>query len=48
MRLADPVIIAAFAQVGEAELKTVWKPDRVDEKNRIKGSRDHVPPTQRN
>jgi aspartate 1-decarboxylase len=37
MQLADLVIIAAFAQVDEAELMAGWKPDRVfgDEKNRI-------------
>lgn len=41
----DLVIIAAFAQIDETELKTGWKPDLVfvDENNRIKGSRDHVP-----
>ncbi|SAL38036.1 aspartate alpha-decarboxylase [Caballeronia choica] len=44
-QLGDLVIIAAFASVDEAELKAGWKPDLVfvDEKNRIKGSRDHVP-----
>ncbi len=44
-QLGDLVIIAAFATVDEAELKAGWKPDLVfvDERNRIKGSRDHVP-----
>ena len=44
-QLGDLVIIAAFAVVDEAELKAGWKPDLVfvDDKNRIKGSRDHVP-----
>jgi aspartate 1-decarboxylase len=44
-QLGDLVIIAAFALVDEAELNTGWKPDLVfvDEKNRIKGNRDHVP-----
>jgi len=44
-QLGDLVIIAAFALVEEAELKAGWKPDLVfvDEKNRIKGNRDHVP-----
>jgi aspartate 1-decarboxylase len=44
-QLGDLVIIAAFATVDEAELKAGWKPDLVfvDDKNRIKGSRDHVP-----
>jgi aspartate 1-decarboxylase len=41
----DLVIIAAFAQVDERELKAGWQPHLVfvDESNRIKGSRDHVP-----
>lgn len=44
-QLGDLVIIAAFANVDEEELKAGWKPDLVfvDEKNVIKGSRDHVP-----
>jgi aspartate 1-decarboxylase len=44
-QLGDLVIIAAFANVDEAELKAGWKPDLVfvDENNAIKGSRDHVP-----
>ncbi|KNE75933.1 Aspartate 1-decarboxylase [Candidatus Burkholderia crenata] len=44
-QLGDLVIIAAFTLVDEAELKAGWKPDLVfvDEKNRIKGNRDHVP-----
>jgi aspartate 1-decarboxylase len=44
-QLGDLVIIATFAAVDEAELKAGWKPDLVvvDENNRIKGSRDHVP-----
>lgn len=47
-QLGDLVIIAAFAMVDEEELKAGWKPDLVfvDEHNKIKGSRDHVP-TQR-
>jgi aspartate 1-decarboxylase len=41
----DLVIIAAFAMVEDAELKAGWKLDLVfvDENNKIKGSRDHVP-----
>ncbi|ALP62313.1 MULTISPECIES: aspartate 1-decarboxylase [Paraburkholderia] len=44
-QLGDLVIIAAFANVDEEELKAGWKPDLVfvDEHNVIKGSRDHVP-----
>ena len=44
-QLGDLVIIAAFANVDEEELKAGWKPDLVfvDENNVIKGSRDHVP-----
>ncbi|WP_186152966.1 aspartate 1-decarboxylase [Burkholderia gladioli] len=44
-QLGDLVIIAAFAVVDEADLKAGWKPDLVfvDEHNRMKGSRDHVP-----
>lgn len=44
-QLGDLVIIAAFAMVDEEELKAGWKPDLVfvDEHNKIKGSRDHVP-----
>jgi aspartate 1-decarboxylase len=44
-QLGDLVIVAAFAMVDEAERKAAWKPDLVfvDENNRIKGSRDHVP-----
>jgi aspartate 1-decarboxylase len=44
-QLGDLVIIAAFAVVDEADLKAGWKPDLVlvDERNAIKGSRDHVP-----
>src|SRR3984893_4318848 len=44
-QLGDLVIIAAFALVDEAEVKAGWKRGRVfvDEKNRIKGNRDHVP-----
>ena len=39
------MIIAAFAQVDEEEIKAGWKPNLVfvDDDNRIKGSRDHVP-----
>src|SRR5271154_4044080 len=42
---AQLVIIAAFAMSDEADLKAGWKPDLVfvDENNRIKGSRGHVP-----
>ena len=44
-QLGDLVIIAAFAQVDEEEIKAGWKPDLVfvDDENRIKTSRDHVP-----
>lgn len=44
-QLGDLVIIAALAMVDEEELKAGWKPDLVfvDEHNKIKGSRDHVP-----
>ena len=44
-QLGDLVIIAAFAMVDEEEMKAGWKPDLVfvDEHNKIKGSRDHVP-----
>lgn len=44
-QIGDLVIIAAFAMVDEEELKAGWKPDLVfvDEHNKIKGSRDHVP-----
>ncbi|PLZ00496.1 aspartate 1-decarboxylase [Burkholderia sp. WAC0059] len=44
-QLGDLVIIAAFAHVEEAELAAGWKPSLVfvDENNRVKGSRDHVP-----
>ncbi|CCD40125.1 Aspartate 1-decarboxylase [Candidatus Paraburkholderia kirkii UZHbot1] len=44
-QLGDLVIIAAFAQVDEEEIKAGWKPKLVfvDEENRIRGSRDHVP-----
>jgi aspartate 1-decarboxylase len=44
-QLGDLVIIAAFAQVDEDEIKAGWKPNLVfvDDDNRIKGSRDHVP-----
>jgi aspartate 1-decarboxylase len=44
-QLGDLVIIAAFALVDEQERKAGWKPELVfvDENNRIKGSRDHVP-----
>jgi len=44
-QLGDLVIIAAFVFVDEAELETGWKPRLVfvDEHNRIKGRRGHVP-----
>lgn len=44
-QLGDLVIIAAFAQVDEAELKSGWKPNLVfvDVDNRIKDQRDRVP-----
>jgi aspartate 1-decarboxylase len=44
-QLGDLVIIAAFANVDEEELKAGWKPNLVfvDENNVMKGSRDHVP-----
>jgi aspartate 1-decarboxylase len=45
-QLGDLVIIAAFAQVDEVELKNGWAPNLVfvDESNKIRGNRDHVPP----
>src|ERR1700755_2635888 len=44
-QLGDLVIIAAFAVVDEAELKTGWEAGLgvVGDNNKIKGSRDHVP-----
>lgn len=44
-QLGDLVIIAAFAMVDETELKTGWKPKLVfvDERNKAKSSRGHVP-----
>jgi aspartate 1-decarboxylase len=44
-QLGDLVIIAAFAQVDEVELKNGWTPNLVfvDENNKITGSTDHVP-----
>jgi aspartate 1-decarboxylase len=44
-QLGDLVIIAAFASVDEKEIAAGFKPNLVfvDEGNRIKGSRDHVP-----
>src|SRR6516164_901103 len=44
-QLGDLVIIAAFANVDEEELKAGWKPNLVfvDENNVGKGSRDLVP-----
>ena len=44
-QLGDLVIIAAFANVDEEELKAGWKPNLVFvyENNVVKGSRDHVP-----
>lgn len=44
-QLGDLVIIAAFAMVDEAELKTGWEPKLVfvDERNKAKSSRGHVP-----
>jgi aspartate 1-decarboxylase len=47
--LRDLAIIAAFLLVDDTEIKAGWKPDLafVDENNRIKGTRDHVPPQNR-
>jgi aspartate 1-decarboxylase len=44
-QLGDLVIIAAFAQIDEAEIREGFKPQLVfvDNHNRIKGNRDHVP-----
>ena len=44
-QLGDLVIIAAFAVVDDAELAAGWAPKLVfvDEENKIKGSRGHVP-----
>ncbi|MCX5545828.1 aspartate 1-decarboxylase [Paraburkholderia sp. CNPSo 3076] len=44
-QLGDLVIIAAFAMVDEMECAAGWHPKLVfvDEKNKMKGSRDHVP-----
>ena len=44
-QLGDLVIIAAFAMVDDTELKAGWEPKLVfvDEQNKIKGSRGHVP-----
>jgi aspartate 1-decarboxylase len=44
-QLGDLVIIAAFAMVDEAELKAGWEPKLVfvDDNNKIKSSRGHVP-----
>jgi aspartate 1-decarboxylase len=44
-QLGDLVIIATFALVDEAEVKAGWTPKLVfvDENNRFKTSRDHVP-----
>jgi aspartate 1-decarboxylase len=44
-QLGDLVIIAAFAQLDEAEIKAGFAPQLVfvDADNRIKGRRDHVP-----
>jgi aspartate 1-decarboxylase len=44
-QLGDLVIIAAFAMVDEEEIKAGWEPKLVfvDEHNKIKGSRSHVP-----
>lgn len=44
-QLGDLVIIAAFAVVDDTEIEAGWKPKLVfvDEQNRAKGSRDHVP-----
>jgi aspartate 1-decarboxylase len=44
-QLGDLVIIAAFAMIDEEEIKEGWKPRLVfvDEHNKIKGHRDHVP-----
>ena len=44
-QLGDLVIIAAFAMVDETERAEGWRPKLVfvDEKNKMKGGRDHVP-----
>lgn len=44
-QLGDLTIIAAFAMVDEAELRAGWAPELVfvDEHNKMKGSRGHVP-----
>jgi aspartate 1-decarboxylase len=44
-QLGDLIIIAAFAQIDEADIRAGFKPQLVfvDEKNRIKNSRDQVP-----
>ena len=40
----DLVIIAAFASVDETDIAAGWRPKLVfvDERNKIKGHRDHV------
>lgn len=44
-QLGDLVIIAAFAMVDETELQAGWEPKLVfvDERNKAKSSRGHVP-----
>jgi aspartate 1-decarboxylase len=44
-QLGDQVIIAAFAMVNETELAGGWRPKLVfvDDSNKGKSSRDHVP-----
>ncbi|MBB5066040.1 aspartate 1-decarboxylase [Granulicella mallensis] len=44
-QLGDLLIIAAFATVDEADIEKGWKPQLVfvDDKNQIKGLRDHIP-----
>lgn len=46
--IGDLIIIAAFAVVDDQDIAAGWKPQLVfvDEQNRIKGSRDHVPTQQ--
>lgn len=47
-QIGDLIIIAAFAQVEEEELRNGWKPSLVfvDADNNINGRRDHVPTQQ--
>jgi aspartate 1-decarboxylase len=47
-QLGDLVIIATFVMIDEAEFKAGWKPNLVfvDDSNKMKGYRDHVPAQQ--